>query len=166
MKVLEKLDAIEEIKRLKARYFRGVDCKDRSLLRDVFVDEVEVDFRNAATDPETGISFAPAAPCILRDGDAVTDIIMVAMANVVSVHHASLPEIEVTGPTTARGIFPMVDRIRFPASEPLAEMIGYGYYFDTFERKDGWWRIKTLRLARTRVDAIPRAIIPAAVPRA
>jgi hypothetical protein len=155
MELLTKLGAIEEIKNLKARYFRGVDGKDRALLRAVFVDEVEVDFRNAATDPVTGINFALAAtPDILRNADAVADIIMTTMANVISVHHASLPEIEVTGPRTARGIFPMVDRLRFPAGGRLAEMIGYGYYLDTFERKNGAWRIKTLRLARTRLDAV------------
>ena len=35
MSALDQLVAIEEIKRVKARYFRGVDCSDAELVRGI-----------------------------------------------------------------------------------------------------------------------------------
>ena len=57
--------------------------------------------------------------------------------------------------TTARGISPLFDILRFHEG-PLAEIIAYGHYHETYEKITGAWRIKTSRLTRLRVDSIPR----------
>jgi hypothetical protein len=61
-----------------------------------------------------------------------------------------MPEIEITSPTTARGVWAMEDKLRWP--ERGTAMHGYGHYHETYELVDGAWRIKTLTLTRLRVD--------------
>ena len=55
-----RLSAIEAIKSMKGKYFRGVDLKDANLLRDVFTDDVELDYQGAVTDPITGENYIPS----------------------------------------------------------------------------------------------------------
>ena len=153
---LERLVAIEDIKQLKARYFRAVDQKDRALLRSVFTDDAVVDYRGAATDPSTGVNAIPvSSEKPIHGADAIAETVMLAVKNVVSVHHGVMPEIEITGKTTASGIWPMVDRLRFDSGGPVAELVGYGYYYETYEKIHGTWKIKTLKLPRLRVDNTP-----------
>ena len=47
---IERLTAIEEIKQLKARYFRCMDTKDWAGLQAVFSDDAEFDMRGEAAD--------------------------------------------------------------------------------------------------------------------
>jgi hypothetical protein len=61
-----------------------------------------------------------------------------------------MPEIDITSPTTATGIWAMEDILQIPGGENRVQ--GWGHYHETYERIDGRWRIKTLRLTRLRVD--------------
>ena len=155
MDVCEKLDAIESIKCTKARYFRAVDQKDRELLRSVFSDDFEMDNRGAVTDPATGFNIAPATDVVVHGAENAVNAIMDAVEHIQSVHHASVPEIEITGPTTASAIWPMVDRIRFAPGGPFKELIGYGYYFESYKKAGDHWRILQMHIERTRLDFIP-----------
>lgn len=156
MDVIEKLAAIAEIRDLKARYFRAIDLKDAALLRDVFADEVELDYRGATTDPDTGANAANGATGdVLRGADQAVGVIIAALQGLVSVHHASEPEITIGDDASASGIWPMVDRLKFGGDGPYREMIGYGHYRETYVKERGQWRIRTLRLTRLRVDFIP-----------
>jgi hypothetical protein len=67
----------------------------------------------------------------------------------------SCPEIEITGPTTGSAIWPQVDRLLFSAGAPFKEFIGYGHYYETYERVGDEWRITSMRMVRTRKDFIP-----------
>jgi len=158
MDLIETLAAIAEIRDLKARYFRGVDEKDEALLRDVFADDIEIDYRGSTTDPVTGTGIAPeATDDILRGGEASARLVASALQGVVSVHHTSEPEIEIIDAENARGIWPMVDRLKFSGDGPYAELIGYGHYHETYVLERVRWRIRTLLLTRSRLDFIPRA---------
>jgi hypothetical protein len=153
MDMLNRLQAVEDIKTLKARYFRGVDTKDRELLRSVFTDAATADYRGAATDPQSGINAVPSTTEeVVRGGDAIADGVMAAVATLVTVHHASIPEIEITGEDTATGIWPMVDRLRMAPDALVKGLVGYGHYHETYVRQNGSWKIQTLRLTRLRVD--------------
>jgi hypothetical protein len=154
MDPIMRLEAIEGIKLAKARFFRAVDTKDMDLLREVFADDAEVDARGVVTDPVTGFNLAPATNEVNRGIEDIVNSTRAAIEGLVSVHHASVPEIEITGPTTGVGTWPMVDRLLFGAGAPFKELIGYGYYHDTCERIDERWVIKTVRLVRTRLDFI------------
>ena len=155
MTEIERLMAIEDLKIPKARYFRGVDAKDESLLREVFTDDVGLDYRCATTDPVTGLNAAEGATSeILRGGEHCARLIAKSLVGIVSVHHASTPEIEIIDASHARGIWPMVDRLKFAAGGPVSEMIGYGHYPETYVKERGKWRIRTLKLTRLRIDFV------------
>jgi hypothetical protein len=49
---LQRLVAIEDIRRLKTRYWNGFDFKDAALLRSAFADEVLIDYRVKVSDPK------------------------------------------------------------------------------------------------------------------
>jgi len=72
--------------------------------------------------------------------------------DVVTVHHGHMPEIELTSPTTATGIWAMEDNLRWPDGSDLR---GYGHYAETYEKADGAWRISSSTLTRLRMDFTP-----------
>lgn len=152
---ITKLIAIAEIRDLKARYFRAIDEKDAALLRGTFARDVELDYRGATTDPNTGDNAASDATGEkLVGADASVAVLIPSLQDLVTVHHASEPEIEIIDAVNARAIWPMVDRLQFPRG-PHRGMTGYGHYRETYVKEDGQWRIKTLRLTRLRLDFIP-----------
>jgi hypothetical protein len=63
-----------------------------------------------------------------------------------------MPEIEVTSPTTARGVWAMEDKLRWPEDSPLAGLHGYGHYHEEYVKVGGAWRIARTTLTRLRVD--------------
>jgi hypothetical protein len=71
-----------------------------------------------------------------------------------------MPEIVLTGATTARGIWAMSDYVEFaePAREGRAKgyrgFVGAGHYEEEYRKVDGAWRISSMRLTRLRVDAL------------
>ena len=81
--LLQRLVDIEEIKRLKARYFRAVDQKDWELYAQVFARDAHLEV------PEGGVS---------EDGrEAIVASISTVLEGVTTVHHGHMPEIEITG---------------------------------------------------------------------
>lgn len=143
---LERLTAIEEIKQLKARYFRSMDTKDWDGLTAVFAPDAELDVRGEAGDQ------SKAATDLVRGGPTIGAFIRNAVYDLTTVHHGHMPEIEVTGDTTARGIWAMEDVLRWPEGGPLKTLQGYGHYHETYRKIDGAWRIQSSRLSRLRVD--------------
>jgi uncharacterized protein (TIGR02246 family) len=133
------MDDIEAIKRLKARYFRTMDTKDWDGMRQVFTDDVVIDTTSSGGGVVSG-------------GDEFMTFLRGAIEEVVTVHHGHMPEIELTSPTTATGIWAMEDMLRFPNG---MEVHGFGHYHETYEKGDDGWRIKTATLTRLRVDTKP-----------
>ena len=157
MDEIGQLIAIEKIKILKARYFRGVDLKDWDLIRSVFAQDVVCDFRGAATNPETGFNPVPEATSAIIHGiEDTVAAFKASAAHFRSVHHGHMPEIEMVSDTSAKGIWAMFDTLRFPAG-PIAEITAYGHYYETYEKVADDWKIKTIRLTRLRVDTVARS---------
>ena len=67
---------------------------------------------------------------------------------VITVHHGHMPEIELTSPTTAKGIWALEDQLWWPEGAPITHMHGFGHYHETYEKRDGGWRIKTMTITR------------------
>ncbi|HKA92162.1 MAG TPA: nuclear transport factor 2 family protein [Acidimicrobiia bacterium] len=128
-------DDVEAIKQLKARYFRLIDTKDWDGLATVFTDDVEVDLSGEGAGVTRG---ATEFLSFLRSviGDAIT------------VHHGHTPEIELTSPRTATGIWALEDQLWWPRGGPFAHMHGFGHYHETYENTDAGWRIKSLTITR------------------
>jgi hypothetical protein len=68
------------------------------------------------------------------------------LENVATKHHCHTPEITLTSATTATGIWAMEDLLIFGDGR---ELYGAGHYHETYEKRDGSWRIKSLHLTRT-----------------
>lgn len=154
MREVDALQAIEDIKVLKARYFRSLDTQDWDLMGQVFADDVVCDFRGSTVDPASGFNPAPeATDNVLRGKDAAIAAIAASMAGVRSIHHGHMPEISVTGPDSATGIWAMFDNLRMQKG-PARELTGYGHYHEIYVRTQAGWRIAEVRLTRLRIDYI------------
>ena len=139
MDAVERLEAIEEIKLLKARYFRCMDTKDWAGYAQVFAPDAVMDMTSEGAGVTTG-------------NREIAAFVQGVVGDVTTVHHGHMPEIEITSPTTATGIWAMEDKLRWPDGAPMGSMHGYGHYHETYQKVDGGWRIKTLELRRLRVD--------------
>jgi hypothetical protein len=133
------MDDVEAIKQLKARYFRLMDSKDWDGMRRVFADDVYVDTTSSGGR-------------VVEGADEFMAGLRAVIGDVLTVHHGHMPEIEITSPTTATGIWAMEDLLRWPDG---MELRGYGHYLEEYEKADGEWRIKRLTLTRLRTDMTP-----------
>jgi hypothetical protein len=93
---------------------------------------------------------------VVSGADAFMAFLREVLAGAVTVHHGHMPEIELTSPTTATGIWALNDIIVFPDGTRLD---GYGHYHETYEKgADGAWRIASSTLTRLHTDlAVPSA---------
>jgi hypothetical protein len=162
MTVSDRLLAIEAIKQLKARYFRCLDTKDWAGYLAVFTPDAVIDTSESFTPKDdTGAllmidGVVPPAPNPAWRSDNITKFVAdlsKMLDGVSTVHHGHMPEIELTSPTTATGIWSMEDVLRWPKGAPIRDMHGYGHYRETYELLPQGWRIKTLKLTRLRVDS-------------
>jgi SnoaL-like domain len=127
---------IEAIRQLKARYFRTMDTKDWDGMRQVFTDGVVMDTSEAGGSLITG-------------ADEFMAFLSETLAEVVTVHHGHMPEIDVTGPTTATGIWALQDLLIWPNG---LRLLGFGHYHETYEKVGGDWRIASSKLTRLHMD--------------
>lgn len=138
---LGRLEAIEDIRRLKARYFRCMDTKLWDDLRSVFTADMQV--------------ITPDGRVWLEGGDAYAASLRNSLEHAVSCHQGLTAEIEVLDADTATGIWAMQDVIEWPQSHPREgwkAILGRGHYHETYRREGGQWRIATLTLTRLRLD--------------
>jgi SnoaL-like domain len=174
---VERLMAIEEIKKVKARYLRTLDQKDWDAFEAVFTPDVVFDLREAifARDKNTGEILKSGDVQIHQEDIKDDEWRLVGAHNVrqweqtyltpiVTVHQAHMPEIELTSTTTAHGLWHMEHILRFPKEAAAEvwwlpdtdrlwhELHGFGLYDETYERIDGRWLIKTLKLTHFRAD--------------
>ena len=141
---LNKLEEIEEIKKVKARYFRLMDQKRWNEWRELFTEDVVAVYHGAPRGNQN--EEQAALRCEGRE-HLVTKVSSL-LANVISMHHGHMPEIELTSPTTATGVWAMFDYLRFPAST----LKGYGHYEEDYVKEAGAWRIKRILLTRLHCD--------------
>jgi ketosteroid isomerase-like protein len=133
-------EEIEAIKQLKARYFRYMDTKQWDEWGDVFTEDAELVNTQSRDVP-------------LKGRAEIVRVVSTNLEHVTSVHHGHMPEIELLGPTEARGVWSMFDLLigvrksRADAGEVRLE--GYGHYIERYRKEeDGHWRIARLQLMR------------------
>lgn len=146
-----RLLAIEDIKQLKARYFRCMDGKDWSGLLDVFTPDAQFDMSASwsAPDPATGQLSPPADERFRIDGrDAFIDLLRGAIGPLHTVHHGHMPEIDIVSDTQATGIWAMEDVIRNAAGQAEHHLHAYGHYHERYAKTGGRWAISAMRLTR------------------
>jgi hypothetical protein len=152
MEASQRLEAIEAIKRVKARYFRGVDTSTPDLVRSLLAADCVLDYRGCCTDPTTGRDFFPEMNIVVRGREAWSSQGLKAMG-IVSVHQGHHCEVTLETDASASSIWSMTDRLFMPVEAAFAELTGYGHYHETYEKDSGTWMLKTLRIERIRVEA-------------
>ena len=129
---------IEAIKQLKARYCRYLDTKDWDAWRQIFTDDFVSDT-------------SAAGGKVVEGADAFVAFVRrnLGKPSRPTVHQVHAPEIELTSPTTAEGVWALNDIVRLA---PGVNLNGYGHYHETYVKADGRWLIKTSKLTRLRED--------------
>ena len=131
----EQLVEVERIKQLKARYFRLMDTKQWRQWSDVFT-------------ADATLQWGPGDQHVLIGREAIVQGVSSVLADATTCHHGHMPEIQIEGPSRARGIWAMYDFVE----SPQFVLHGYGHYEEAYRKLDGEWRIHRLKLTRLRED--------------
>lgn len=123
----EDLVELEAIKRLKYAYFRNLDLKQWDEIRELFI-------------PEAVCAYSAGAYSY-EGRDAIVEFFRKGMGSETfhSSHKAHHPEIELTSPTTAKGVWALEDRVVDTQWNLLIQ--GAAFYDDDYVKVDGEWRI-------------------------
>lgn len=142
---LTRLVAVEEIKTLRARYWRFVDTKAWTAFRELFAPE--------ATFSDHSADFH------CHGADDIAGRISEVLEPVFTAHHGHQHEILVQDAEHATAIWAMDDYLIFPpgAVHPTSPMPtevvrGWGHYYDRYVKLDGQWRFAQVDLYRLRLE--------------
>lgn len=139
--------AIEEIKRLKARYFRFMDIHDWTGFRALFTEDALFDVRGALEEKPDISGLEP-----VRGADAIVAYVSSGIDPISSAHYGHMPEIEILDDDSARGIWALADILRTPTGAPFKFFYGYGHYHEEYRKTGSGWRIASLRITRLMVE--------------
>lgn len=137
---LQRLMAIESIKQLKARFLRCMDTKDWDSFAATMSDDAVLDMSQQGSEVLEG------------GGKVIADWTRNAVHHAQTVHHAHTPEIHLTSPESAKGVWALMDVLRWPEGGPISEMVTYGHYHESYVRVGGEWRISHIFLTDLRID--------------
>jgi len=127
------LAEIEAIKQLKSRYFRFMDQKRWDEFAGLFTADCEQEWQEAPG----------SAPRCNRGRDAVVAFIRDSLEGIDSIHHGHDPDIALTGPASATGVWALHDHCTRGGALVFH---GAGWYEDEYRKQDGAWRIHRTRL--------------------
>ena len=142
---VERLLAIEEIKRLKSRYFYYFDYKDWARWKaEVWAPDGRLEVPEASMD--------------VHGVDNIIKWASQSAGSQISTHHGHMPDIEILSDDTAKGVWAMEDILRLdratPAPGGYIYLHGFGHYHETYVRLAVGWRIKSTRLTRLYVERL------------
>jgi 3-phenylpropionate/cinnamic acid dioxygenase small subunit len=139
---------LEQIKQLKARYFRFLDLKDWEAFKDLFTEDcVHHLSPSSARSTATNAEYFHDLPLQLD--------------NSVTVHHGHTPEITFISDTEAEGIWAMSNYAQLETATKGRGTNTHvcGYYYETYRKcDDGVWRISSKRNVNLRRDDVPYPI--------
>jgi hypothetical protein len=133
---LQRLSDLDAIRQLKARRIRAIDTQDWALYEAVHAPD-----HYSHNDGEPRWDGAKAN----------TDRLAALFVGVQTIHHVHTAEIELTSPTTATGIWAMEDYLYWQQQGVDHWLHGFGFYHETYAKRDGRWLFTSRRLQRTRV---------------
>ena len=136
MNPLERLQALDAIRQLKARRLRAMDAKEWALYTQLHCADHVSDTYGGEVMPSAAQNTARLREFL----DGVT-----------SVHHVFSHELELQSDTEASGIWCMEDRLWWLQAEQPHWLHGFGYYHERYRFEDGLWKFCYRRLERTKV---------------
>jgi hypothetical protein len=125
---IQALEDLEAIRQLKYRYFRCLDLKQWDELRGCFTPEATVEYGDGQYR--------------LQGVGAILDFLVRSLGSdsgALGSHHGHQPEIELTGRTTARGVWALDNYLFQPARKRALRIAAY--YRDEYVKVSGRWRI-------------------------
>ncbi len=142
---LDRLIAIEEIKRLKSRRDRAVDLKDWDTYRELHAPDHRSE--NDGYEPWTR--------------DEMMHHLIETIGHVRIAHLSHTPDIEIHSPDEASGVWYLEDHHFWEQDGAPHWLHGFGFYFEKYVRRDGAWLFHRRRIQRTIMLASPGASHPA-----
>jgi hypothetical protein len=136
---IARLEAIEELKLVKARYFASVDGRDWKTFRAMFTDDCT--FSSSASLPN------------LRGPDDFVEYIRSMLDPGRSLHLGFMPQIEVLGSGRARGTWSMYDRVELETPQRPGWR-GFGMYREEYRLEAPGWQICTWHLERWQTERL------------
>jgi hypothetical protein len=142
---IQRIEDLEEIKLLKARYCRFVDTKDWAGYRGLMVDDYSLDSDGG-----------------LHSGaDQVVAFVKAALGGATMTHQVHTPEITFVNDDHATGIWAMEDMVVIPGDGGDFRLHGMGHYHETYVRAPDGWRLQSTRETRLQVrteGAVPTSV--------
>ena len=141
MSDIERLVEINALKDLKARRDYALDTKDWATYEAVHAHDHYS--HNEGEERRDG-------------GKANAEWVAKTLAHAVTVHHSHTPQFTFESSTKARGIWGMEDNIFWVEDGQDVWLQGYGFYHETYEKRDGQWLFTSRSLRRQKVMVTKR----------
>lgn len=147
MSPVDRLLALEDIRRLKAEYFRCVDEQDWDGLVRVFTPDAETDMRKAVDPPDPSL--------LLHDAAAFVANTSAVLTGVKTAHFGYVPRIDFKSDTEASGVWGMEDWLWVSEGHPFLKfrkLHGWGRYYDRYVKHGDRWLMSASQLIRIHLD--------------
>jgi uncharacterized protein (TIGR02246 family) len=145
---IQRLLDIEDIKQLKARYCRFVAKEDWEGFKNLFSEDLQFITPDGTRHDGRDVFMAFHEESLEKP-------------KVWGVVHCYTPEITITGPDTAVGIWAMSDIHIWPGGEgPAMGHHGYGHYHEDYIRLEDGWRFRRIQVIYERVDPLEGGFPP------
>lgn len=154
MDPIARLTAIDDIRQLKARYFRLMDTRDWDALGEVFCRDAVFDCSEGARCTPIGGEPRGWEGPVTQGREAIVAWIRANFEDHTSVHHGHGHEIWIDSPTEAHGTIAMEDYLR-KLDRATMVLHAAGHYHERYRIEDGEWRIAHTRLTRLFNDVAP-----------
>jgi hypothetical protein len=134
---LETLSAREEIKELKARYFRFTDTHDFTAFGELFTADAVL---------EAGELNGPTVVAA-QGREAIVEQTRSASLGMTKIHHGHNSEITITGPDRASAIW-SAEYIFYAriSVKPQCMLHSYVYYYEDYRRVEGTWLFDRVKI--------------------
>jgi hypothetical protein len=145
---IARLEDIEAIRQLKARYFRALDTKDWAGFKEVFTEDAAIGpIDNGMTPELLALRAADQQKPVTSTGlDAFVERVATNIGPLITTHHGHQAEIQITADGEASGVWPMEDILVWPNEGK--RLRGTGHYWETYRKIDGQWKIASMKLTR------------------
>ena len=143
-----RLEDIEAIKQLKHRYLRAMDTKQWDEMAGTLAENVVANY----SDGELNFTGRDKVMEFLRDSA------LAKPGELIGVHHCQQPEIEITGPDSARGTWALYNYLIHKTADFGMRICAF--YHDEYRRTEDGWRISATGYQRVFEESCQRSDMP------